>query len=162
MLAELDAPARIRSRSPTRTAGPWRAHTHVAIGYNVQVAVDTKQKLIVEQQVTNQVVDMGLLTETAEPAKEILGVERIGVVADRGYFKIEDIEACEKARMDRSEQACSARMSLDTTRKAILFFAGGSAPAPLFVIGPAWAQEDQLRQQAGVSRLPHPFAMHEQ
>ena len=73
------------------------AHTRVAVGYNVQVAVDTKHKLIVEQQVTNQVVDMGLLTQTAEPAKEILGVETIEVVADKGYFKIEDIEACEKA-----------------------------------------------------------------
>jgi hypothetical protein len=51
--------------------------------------------LIVEQQVTNQVVDMGLLTQTAEPAKEILGVETIDVVADKGYFKIEDIEACD-------------------------------------------------------------------
>jgi hypothetical protein len=35
------------------------AHTRVAVGYNVQVAVDTKHKLIVEQQVTNQVLDMG-------------------------------------------------------------------------------------------------------
>jgi hypothetical protein len=34
-------------------------HTRVAVGYNVQVAVDVKHKLIVEQQVTNQVVDMG-------------------------------------------------------------------------------------------------------
>src|SRR5258707_10128392 len=40
---------------------------------------------------------MGLLAQSAEPAKEVLGVERIAVVADRGYFKIEDIEACEKA-----------------------------------------------------------------
>jgi Transposase DDE domain len=76
------------------------AHTHVAVGYNVQIAVDAKHKLIVEQQVTNQVVDMGLLAQTAEPAKEVLGVERIAVVADRGYFKIEDIEACEKAGID--------------------------------------------------------------
>jgi hypothetical protein len=75
------------------------AHTRVAVGYNAQIAVDTKHKLIVEQQVTNQVLDMGLLTETAEPAKEILGVETIDVVADKGYFKIEDIEACEKAGM---------------------------------------------------------------
>ncbi len=75
------------------------AHTRVAVGYNAQVAVDTKHKLIVEQQITNQVVDMGLLTQTAEPAKEILGVETIEVVADKGYFKIEDIEACEKAGM---------------------------------------------------------------
>ena len=48
---------------------------------------------------TNQVVDMGLLTHTAEPARAILDVERIDVVADRGYFKIEDIEACEQAGM---------------------------------------------------------------
>jgi hypothetical protein len=44
------------------------AHTRVAVGYNAQVAVDAKHKLIVEQQVTNQVVDMGLLTQTAAPA----------------------------------------------------------------------------------------------
>ena len=35
------------------------AHTRVAVGDNVQVAVDAKHKLIVEQQVSNQVVDMG-------------------------------------------------------------------------------------------------------
>ena len=75
------------------------AHTKVGVGYNIQVAVDAKNKMIVEQEVTNQVVDMGLLTETAEPARAILDVETIDVVADRGYFKIEDIEACEKAGM---------------------------------------------------------------
>src|SRR5918911_2785554 len=39
----------------------------------------------------------GLLTETAAPAKEALEVETIDAVADKGYFKIEDIEACENA-----------------------------------------------------------------
>src|SRR5208337_1917012 len=73
------------------------AHTRVAVGYNIQVAVDAKHKLIVEQEVTNQVVDMGLLQATAEPAREILAVEKIDVVADKGYFKTEDIAACEKA-----------------------------------------------------------------
>jgi transposase len=73
------------------------AHTRVAVGYNVQVAVDAKNKMIVEQQVTNQVVDMGLLQETAEPARQILDVETIDVVADKGYFRTEDIAACEKA-----------------------------------------------------------------
>ena len=72
-------------------------HTRVGVGYNIQIAVDAKHKLIVEQEVTNQVVDMGLLQQTAEPARTILDVERIDVVADRGYFKIEDIEACEAA-----------------------------------------------------------------
>ena len=75
------------------------AHTRVAVGYNVQVAVDAKHKLIVEQEVTNQVLDLGLLTQTAEPARPVLGVEQIDVVADRGYFKFEDIEACEQAGM---------------------------------------------------------------
>jgi hypothetical protein len=73
------------------------AHTRVAVGYNVQVAVDAKHKLIVEQEVTNHVVDMGLLQATAEPAREILDCDRIDVVADKGYFRTEDIAACEKA-----------------------------------------------------------------
>ena len=73
------------------------AHTRVAVGYNIQVAVDAKNKLIVEQEVTNQVVDMGLLQATAEPAREILGVDTIDAVADKGYFRTEDIAACEKA-----------------------------------------------------------------
>jgi hypothetical protein len=51
------------------------AHTRVAVDYNVQVAVDAKHKLIVELQVTNQVVDMSLLTETAASAKELIGTK---------------------------------------------------------------------------------------
>jgi hypothetical protein len=59
--------------------------------------IDAKRKMIVEQAVTNDVLDMGLLQQTAEPARQILEVETIDVVADKGYFKSEDIEACEKA-----------------------------------------------------------------
>src|SRR6195952_6090926 len=66
-------------------------------------------KAFVEQQVTNQVVDMGMLTQTAEPAKEVLGVETIAVVADKGYFKIEDIEACEQAGIVPYVPAAPAR-----------------------------------------------------
>ncbi|MGH6677795.1 MAG: transposase [Bradyrhizobium sp.] len=99
MLAELERTGEDQISLTDPDSRAMAAHTRVAVGYNVQVAVDSKHKLIVEQQVTNQVVDMGLLTSTAEPAKEILGVEQIAVVADRGYFKIEDIVACEKAGM---------------------------------------------------------------
>jgi hypothetical protein len=42
-------------------------------------------------------VDLVLLTQTAGPATAVLGVEKVDVVADKGYLKIEDIEACEKA-----------------------------------------------------------------
>jgi hypothetical protein len=65
------------------------------VGYNAQVAVDAKHKLIVEQHVNNAATDMGLLAPTAGAAKEALGVERIAAVADMGYYKGEDIEACE-------------------------------------------------------------------
>jgi Transposase DDE domain len=39
----------------------------------------------------------GQLTQTAKPAKKPSDIETIYVVADKVYFKIEDIEACEKA-----------------------------------------------------------------
>jgi len=100
MLAELERTGEDQISLTDPDSRAMAAHTHVAVGYNVQIAVDEKHKLIVEQQVTNQVVDMGLLTQTAEPAREVLGVEKIAVAADRGYFKIEDIEACEKAGME--------------------------------------------------------------
>jgi transposase len=97
MLAQLDRTGEDQISLTDPDSRAMAAHTKVGVGYNVQVAVDAKNKLIVEQAVTNQVVDMGLLTETSEPAREILGIETIDVVADRGYFKIEDIEACERA-----------------------------------------------------------------
>ena len=71
--------------------------TRVGVGYNVQIAVDTKHNLIAEQQVHSQVSDLGLLAETAAAARENLAVDKIDAVADRGYYKIEDIEDCEAA-----------------------------------------------------------------
>ena len=96
MLAQLERTGEDQISLTDPDSRAMAAHTKVGVGYNIQVAVDAKNKLIVEQAVTNQVVDTGLLTQTAEPAREILDVETIDVVADRGYFKAEDVEACEK------------------------------------------------------------------
>jgi hypothetical protein len=116
MLAELDRTGEDQISLTDPDSRAMAAHTHVAVGYNVQIAIDAEHKLIVEQQVTNQVIDLGLLTETAEPAKEILGVETVSVVADKGYFKIEDIEACENAGilpyMPRPQRGPSVRAGL--------------------------------------------------
>lgn len=71
--------------------------TKVGVGYNIQLAVDVKHKLIAGQEVCNQVLDMGLLAPTVQATMVTLGVDEIEAVADRGYFKIEDIEACENA-----------------------------------------------------------------
>ena len=161
MLAQLDRTGEDQISLTDPDSRAMAAHTHVAVGYNVQVAVDTKHKLIVEQQVTNQVVDMGMLTQTAEPAKEVLGVETIEVVADKGYFKIEDIEACEKAGMvpyvPRPQRGPSVKAGLfrkdefsyDADSDS-LCLPSGSASASLFIFASAWTEEDQLRQQAGV------------
>jgi len=97
MLADLERTGENQISLTDPDSRAMAAYTKVGVGYNIQIAVDAKNKMIVEQAVTNQVVDMGLLTQTAEPARAILDVETIDVVADRGYFKIEDIEACEKA-----------------------------------------------------------------
>jgi transposase len=97
MLEQLDRTGEEQISLSDPDSRAMAVHPWVGVGYNVQVAVDTKHKLIVEQQVSNQGVDMGLLTQTAEAAKDVLGVETIEAVADKGYFKTEDIEACEKA-----------------------------------------------------------------
>jgi transposase len=75
-------------------------HPKVGVGYNAQVAVDSKHKLIVEQEVTNAGTDLGLLAPTAAAAKEVLGADQIKVVADSGYYKGEDIAACEAAGIE--------------------------------------------------------------
>ncbi|MDE0271047.1 MAG: IS1182 family transposase [Gammaproteobacteria bacterium] len=65
------------------------------VGYNAQIAVDPKHHLIAEQQVHAKVTDVGLLAQTAVAARENLEVEEIDAVADKGYYKIDDVEACE-------------------------------------------------------------------
>jgi transposase len=75
-------------------------HPKVGVGYNAQVAVDSKHKLIVEQEVTNAGSDLGLLAARASAAKEVLEAEHIKVVADSGYYQGEDIAACEGAGIE--------------------------------------------------------------
>lgn len=74
--------------------------TRVAVGDDAQIAVDSKHDLIAliaEQRVHSEVSDLGLLAETATAARDNLETGHLDVVADRGCFKIEDIEACEDA-----------------------------------------------------------------
>jgi len=69
------------------------------VGYNVQVAVDTTSHLIVAHEVTNVGHDRGQLSKMGEQAQEATGNNALTVVADRGYFKGEDILACEQGGM---------------------------------------------------------------
>lgn len=61
--------------------------------YNVQTAVDAKNKLIADFKVTNQGNDMNFITPMAVGGKENLGVDRISAVTDAGYDSIQDIRS---------------------------------------------------------------------
>ena len=67
------------------------------VGYNVQIAVETENHLIVHHEVTNVGSDRAQLASTATAAKEVLGVEKLEAVADRGYFNGAEIKACDDA-----------------------------------------------------------------
>ena len=67
------------------------------VGYNVQAAVDTTNHLIVAHEVTNVGTDKSQLANMAKQAKAALEAESLEAFADRGYFKGEEILACEEA-----------------------------------------------------------------
>jgi hypothetical protein len=67
------------------------------VGYNVQIAVDTEHHLIVTHEVTNDGSDRAQLANIACRAKEVLGVDELEAVADRGYYSSEEILACREA-----------------------------------------------------------------
>ena len=67
------------------------------VAYNVQSAVDTTNHLIVAHEVTNEGSDRSQLANMAEQAKAALHADDLEAVADRGYFKGEEIKACDDA-----------------------------------------------------------------
>ena len=69
------------------------------VGYNVQTAVDTKHHLIVAHEVTNIGHDRTQLFSMAKQARSAMGTEELTALADRGYFKSEEILDCDHAGM---------------------------------------------------------------
>ena len=66
----------------------------VGVGYNGQIAVDARHKLIAVAEVVNEATDHGQLAPMAAAAKEALGVEKLKAVADGGYYDHAQIAAC--------------------------------------------------------------------
>jgi len=64
------------------------------VGYNVQTAVDAKHHLIVEHEVTNNGSDRDQLSGMAKKVRAAIGTKTLTAIADRGYFKGEEILAC--------------------------------------------------------------------
>jgi transposase len=67
--------------------------------YNVQTAVDGQHKLIVHHEVTNAHTDQEYLVPMATTTKQILDVEELEVVADKGYYSGEEIKKCEEQQI---------------------------------------------------------------
>jgi len=66
----------------------------VDVCYNVQTTADSKHKLILDYEVTNEREDSCQLSKMSRRAKEILGVERLDVLADKGYYNWREIKEC--------------------------------------------------------------------
>jgi transposase len=67
------------------------------VGYNVQIAADTKHHLIVAHEVISEGHDRSSLRSMAQHAREAVGKDNLQVIADRGYFNGPEILACEEA-----------------------------------------------------------------
>ena len=70
------------------------------ICYNIQTAVDAKNKLIVEFDVTNNATDNNQITPMVEISKAALEAEKLTVVVDAGYDSVQDIVTCIKLGND--------------------------------------------------------------
>ena len=73
-----------------------RTREGTAVCYNVQIAVDSKHKLIAAHEVTNAGSDRGQLANLAKQAKEAMGVENLEATTDMGYYECEDVKQCEE------------------------------------------------------------------
>jgi transposase len=82
-LAEVDPDARLLTKNGQSLAG-----------YNVQIAVDDKYKLIVSCAVTQDGNDTEQLAPMAKQARMALGVQHLEVVSDAGYDNFGQIKAC--------------------------------------------------------------------
>lgn len=95
MLAEPDQQISLSDPDARSMATSGRGSGMVA--YNVQASVDTTHHLIVDHDVTNVGTDRSQLTRMAKRTKAVLETDRLEVIADRGYFKSDQILACDEA-----------------------------------------------------------------
>jgi len=68
-------------------------------GYNVQIAVDEKNKIIVAHDVVNDGNDSQQLANMAKKAKETMEVEALDALADGGYYNQQKIKECVDANI---------------------------------------------------------------
>jgi len=70
------------------------SNNNIGVSYNVQTTVDAKYKMIADFKVTQNSNDFGELDNMALRAKKLFGGKEFEVVADKGYYKAEDLKKC--------------------------------------------------------------------
>ena len=95
-LARLDESGETQLSRTDKDARLLSKRGQVVAGYNVQIAVDDKHKLLVASEVVNDGNDSGQLHNMAKAAKEELGVATLTALADTGYYNGQELKACEE------------------------------------------------------------------
>jgi len=93
LLAELDAEQKQVSVTDPDARKMPTAHGTV-VGYNAQLAVDAKHKLIAADDVTNEGTDLHQLADVAVQAKANLEIKQAEVLADTGYYNASEVSRC--------------------------------------------------------------------
>jgi transposase len=93
LLAQLDPDQKQISVTDPDTRKMPTAHGTV-VGYNAQMAVDAKHKLIAADDVTSEVTDLRQLADVAPEAKANLELTKTEVVADAGYYNAAEVSRC--------------------------------------------------------------------
>jgi hypothetical protein len=93
LLAQLDEAQKQISVTDPDTRRMPAAQGNV-VGYNAQLAVDAKHKLIAADDVTNEVNDLGQLANMALEAKGNLDLHQAEVLADKGYYNATEVSRC--------------------------------------------------------------------
>ena len=93
LLAELDDEQKQISVTDPDTRKMPTAHGSV-VGYNAQLAVDAKHKLIAADDVTNDVNDLHQLADVALDAKANLEIQQAEILADTGYYNTSQVGRC--------------------------------------------------------------------
>lgn len=93
LLAQLDEEQKQISVTDPDTRRMHTGNGNV-VGYNAQLAVDAKHKLIAADDVTNDVTDYHQLADVALEAKANLELKQTEVVADKGYYNAGEVSRC--------------------------------------------------------------------
>ena len=93
LLEQLDGEQKQISATDPDTRKMPTAHGMV-VGYNAQLAVDAKHKLIAADDVTNEGTDLRQLADVALAARANLEIEQAEVLADAGYYNASEVSRC--------------------------------------------------------------------